>query len=442
MNKGIIGIRREDKNIWEKRVPLVPDDIKKLLGQHSIQFVVQPALNHRAYSDEEYVRAGARIDEDLSGCDAIFGVKEIPSDKFIENRIHVFFAHVIKGQPYNMPMLRSMMQKRCTLIDYEKIEDAQNRRLIFFGRHAGLSGMVESLHALGKRLESEGTKNPFVQINQPVAYESLAHIKSHLREISVKIEKDGLPERLIPLVCGFTGYGNVSRGAQEIFDILPHIEVKPEELAKGVEHLPRDKNKLIKTIFYEKDMFEPIDPDKAFDLQDYFSHPQRYKSRFELYVPAMTIVVNCIFWTTACPRLITAKYLKELYSGVRAPRLKVIGDISCDIDGSMETTVRATSVSRPSYVYNPITETVADGVEGNGPVVMAIENLPCEIPKDASSDFSKVLAQFVPSIAMAQMNLSLAEVRLPDEIKRAVIVQSGELTEPYKYIRSFLDSQK
>ena len=143
-----IGIRREDKNKWEKRVPLTPEDVQLLIADHDLKIVVQPSQDHRIFPDSEYAKAGAIIDEDLSSCSTIIGVKEIPDQLFQPDTTYIFFSHVIKGQPYNMPMLQTLMEKNCTLLDYEKFEDNQNRRLIFFGRHAGLAGMVETLWAV------------------------------------------------------------------------------------------------------------------------------------------------------------------------------------------------------------------------------------------------------------------------------------------------------
>ncbi len=152
MNRLTIGIRREDKNIWEKRVPLVPSDVAELIQNYGFRVLVEPALDHRAFPDSEYLKVGAEIAEDLSEADIIVGVKEIPISKFMPGKVYLFFSHVIKGQAYNMPMLKTIMEKNCTLVDYEKIESHDGKRLIFFGRYAGLAGMVESLSAYGKRV--------------------------------------------------------------------------------------------------------------------------------------------------------------------------------------------------------------------------------------------------------------------------------------------------
>jgi len=153
-----IGIRREDKNRWERRVPLIPKHVKELIESHGIDVTLQPS-SIRIFSDEEYLQAGAKIQEDLSACHIIFAVKEIPADFFQPGKTYVFFSHTIKGQKKNMPMLKRMMELGCNLIDYEKVIDEKGRRLIFFGRHAGLAGMIDTLWALERRLTWEGTSN-------------------------------------------------------------------------------------------------------------------------------------------------------------------------------------------------------------------------------------------------------------------------------------------
>jgi saccharopine dehydrogenase (NAD+, L-lysine-forming) len=155
-----IGIRREDKNVWERRVPVIPKHARQLQKDHGIKVWVQPS-DIRVFPDAEFSQVGALVEEDLSACPVVFAIKEIPIRFFQPNRTYIFFAHVVKGQPYNMPMLKRVLELGCNLIDYEKVTDERGRRLIFFGRHAGLAGMIDSLWALGQRLDWEGIPNPF-----------------------------------------------------------------------------------------------------------------------------------------------------------------------------------------------------------------------------------------------------------------------------------------
>uniref|UniRef100_A0A7C6ED78 Alanine dehydrogenase/pyridine nucleotide transhydrogenase N-terminal domain-containing protein n=1 Tax=candidate division WOR-3 bacterium TaxID=2052148 RepID=A0A7C6ED78_UNCW3 len=440
----VVGIRREDKNRWERRTPLIPNHCLELKKTQKINFIIQPS-KIRIFSDEDYFSVGVKVQEDLAECDCIFGIKEMPVDFFLPKKTYIFFAHVIKGQAHNMPMLNKMLELGCNLIDYEKITDEQGKRLIFFGHYAGLAGMIDTLWALGQRLENEGIVSPFSELRPTIHYENLAQAKQAVTKVGKKIEEEGLHPALVPLVCGITGYGNVSRGAQEIFDLLPFTEIKPKELGEFFARKDFSKYRVYKTVFYEEDTVARLNQSTGqtlslFDLKDYYAHPEKYKSVFERYVPYLTVLVNCIYWDSRYPRLVTKNFLKLLYKA--EPRLRVIGDISCDIEGSIEATVKTTSPDNPVYVYDPIRNRAIDGVIGNGPVIMAIDNLPCELAQEASIYFSNVLKPYVGQIAQADFTVPFAKLKLPSEIKRGVIVYQGELTPDYKYIQQYLRNDK
>lgn len=437
MKKIVIGIRREDKNKWETRVPLIPDDAAELIRDHGFRIIVQPAMNHRAFPDSHYLTAGAEINEDLSEADIIIAVKEIPEEKFMPNKAYMFFAHVIKGQPYNMPMLKTMLEKNCTLIDYEKIVSADGKRLIFFGRYAGIAGLIESLSAYGKRLALEGVDNPLAKIEQPYRYASLAECIDKLKEVNAEILANGLPTEMKPFICGITGYGNVSIGAQEIAELLPFKEITPDQLRKGLKNLPESKTGMYKVIFKEKDMYRLKDATKAFDLQEYFNHPERYESTFVEVAPLLSLMVNCIYWAEAYPRLLTKQDIRKLYKSSDS-RLKVIGDISCDMEGSVEATIIATDLDEPCFVYDVDKDSAIKGFIGNGPTIMSIENLPCEIPIESSSGFSSVLKELFLGMQYADFSKPLDKIGLPEEIKGAVIALNGKLTPNYEYIEKSL----
>lgn len=431
-----IGIRRENKSIWERRAPIIPEDARQLIEEHGLEVSVQPS-EIRVFREEEYAKVGVQIQEDLSGCDVIFAIKEIPPPLILPGKIYVFFAHVVKGQPHNMPMLRRLLELGCVLIDYEKVTDEKGRRLIFFGRHAGWAGMLDTLWALGKRLEWEGIPNPFSRIAQAHTYPNLEAGRQAVREAGEEIRTKGLPPTLTPLVVGFAGYGNVSRGAQEIFDLLPRQEIAPDDLATLFEGEP-DRHTLYKVVFREEHTVEPISPQDRFVLQDYYDHPQKYRSRFATYLPHLTVLINAIYWETRYPRLVTKAYLREQFGGPERPRLRVIGDISCDVEGAIECTVRCTDPGNPVYVYNPLTGETTDGYAGEGVVVLAVDILPSELPHQASVDFSAVLKRFVPAIAQADYTVPFEQLALPPEIKRAVIAYQGELTPGYRYLEPYL----
>ena len=248
----IIGIRKEDKNQWERRVPIVPDQVRQLLAAHNIRSYVQRSPI-RVIPVDEFINAGAEITADIPDTPVIFAVKEIPMEHLMEGRTYVFFSHVIKGQEYNMPLLRRLMELRCSLIDYEKITDEKGRRLVFFGKEAGQAGMIDTLWALGRRFDCEGIRTPFSDIRKTVEYDGLNDATNHLRFIGDRIRQEGLPPEICPLVVGFAGYGNVSRGAQEVLETLPFLEIEPGEVTT-LRESDHSRKLLYKVVFKEEHM--------------------------------------------------------------------------------------------------------------------------------------------------------------------------------------------
>ncbi|RLB59151.1 MAG: hypothetical protein DRI34_02790 [Deltaproteobacteria bacterium] len=429
-----IGIRREDKNRWERRAPLTPGQVGQLVKQ-GIEVVVQPSAI-RAFADDEYARAGARLADDLSACRLVLAVKEIPVRRLAAGQAYAYFAHVIKGQPYNMPMLARLLELGCSLIDYEKITDDRGRRLVFFGRHAGLAGMADSLWTLGRRLAAEGLDTAFAELQPAHHYPDLAALKRAVAAAGRRLAEEGLPEELVPLVFGFAGYGNVSQGAQEIFDLLPHRQITPAEL---LGRLPAERNLLFKVVFQEKDMVEPARADGQFVLQDYYQHPENYRGVFSRYLPRLTVLMNCIYWTERYPRLLTRQDLRRLWAAGATPALRIIGDVSCDVEGAVECTLKCTSPDDPVYVYRVDADDVVSGVEGRGPVVLAVDNLPCELPAESTEDFGRALLPFLPAMARADYSRAFTELELPEPIRRAVITHRGRLTPDFAYLQQPLE---
>jgi len=412
---GILGIRREDKSKWERRAPLSPEQVKELVGE-GLSVIAQPSPI-RVFSDEEYRLAGATVAEDLSGCDVVFGVKEMPVELF--------------------RMLKALMAKRCQLIDYETVADDAGRRLIFFGRFAGLAGMIDSLWAFGRRLEHEGLETPFAGLRPAHEYDSLEDAKAAIREVGSWIGAGGLPEELAPLVVGFTGYGNVSLGAQEILSLLPVTELSPGDLLAGAAAGLRDR--VGKVVLKEVDTCVPRDPAASFDLQHYFANPGLYAGRYVDYMPHFSILMNCIYWSPESPRVLRREDVREMFAAGRSSRLKVVGDISCDIEGGVEITLKATDQDSPVFVYDPDRDEILPGVEGHGPVVMAVDNLPCELPRESSMEFGRALMPFAGAIARTDYSAPFEELDLPPEIKRAAILHHGQLTPDYRHMNSFLE---
>ena len=438
--KNRIGIRLEDKNEWERRVPIVPDDAATLIREHGVALSIQPMPN-RAFSDSEFLNAGCEIKPDLSDCKIVIGIKEMPEEFFEPGKTYVFFSHVIKGQKHNMPMLQRLIDLECNLIDYEKITDDNGFRLVFFGNEAGKAGMIDTLWALGKRLKKKGIRNPFTAIEQATKYHGLPDAESAINEVGNVIGSKGVPNELHPVVFGFAGYGNVSKGAQEILRQLPTIEISPDELLNPDSETFASKNHIYKVVFREEHMVEPVSDDVSFELQDYYDHPEKYRGVFAKYLPHLTVLMNCIFWNYNYPRLVTKQQIIEMYTN-GVPKLVVIGDISIDVEGAIEVSVRVTNSGNPVYVYDVEKKSAIDGVRGNGPVILAVDNLPCELPRDSSIRFSSTLRDYMPAFANADFLVDFDNLDLPAPLIRAVIVYHGRFTQNYVYIQKYLDDFK
>ncbi len=423
-----LGIKIETKNKWERRVPLNPEAVKNLIDS-GFEVIVQPS-KIRIYKDEEYKNVGAKISNDLSECDFIVGVKEIPIDDLIPRKPHLFFSHTIKGQDYNMPLLQNVLDQNITLFDYEKIENNQNKRLVFFGKFAGNAGMVDTLWGLGQRLKQQFKINtPFLKIKRSFEYESLQKAIEHIGEIGKEIEQNGLPKNITPLNIFMMGYGHVASGCKEILASLPIVEIEPEELEKYSQN--HENNKIYLTVFKEKHMVKHADG-KTFELADYFKNGDKYISNMEKYLPHCSVYMNAIYWTPGYPVFLKNAELEKWQ------KLIIIGDITCDIDGSIEATLKATYPDNSTFIFNPKTGEITDGFVGDGVANCAVDNLPCEFPKEASDAFSAALIPFMKEMLLNDYTKSIADSTLPNEIKKACITHRGKLEKNYEYLKKFL----
>ncbi|WP_428241506.1 bifunctional lysine ketoglutarate reductase /saccharopine dehydrogenase family protein [Gynuella sp.] len=436
--KNCFAIRAEDPHIFEQRSPLTPDQVQMLIQHNDLNVIVEPS-DKRFFKDDEFRAAGAVVTADTTDANLILGVKEIPVGDLPVDKACVFFSHTIKGQAYNMPLLQAVLDRRVTLIDYEKIADGDGRRLVFFGPFAGLAGAIDALWILGRRLEYEGISNPFSQIRQALEYGSLAEAKSAVKAAGEWIRDNGLPETGKPWVIAMTGNGTVARGAGEIIDLLPVTHISPAEFKQLQANNALDLQRLYKVVIDCDHFVKPIDPDASFEWQDYFQYPEKYQADFEGYLPDITLLINCIYWDVRYPKLVTCQDLKRLFADNQSSGLKVIADITCDIGGSIECNQRATSSANPCYVYDPETGVASDGVSGKGPVILAVDKLPTELPAEASAFFGQALMPWLSEMTQVDYSQPFEKLLLPAEIKKAVIAHHGSLTPDYQYLQRHLD---
>lgn len=435
MNK-TLAVRHEDKYLMERRSAITPQHAKKLIRK-GLKVVVESS-EKRIFKDEEYADVGAKVVKDISDSPVVFGVKEMPLDIFEDHKTYVFFSHTIKGQEYNMPLLKRMIDKKINLIEYEKIADENGRRLIFFGRFAGLAGMINSLWSFGLRMREKGIETPFLDMKQSHQYNSLEEAKNEIAKVGQRIKEEGLPSELKPMVIGITGYGNVAKGAMEIADLLPITEISPDEL-ESLDKSPNLPSNVVYRVTFKEGHLSKLKEGNnvGFDLQDYYKHPEKYENQFEPYIPHLTILMNCMYWDDNYPRIVTKDYLEKLYSKGE-PKLKVIGDVTCDPDGSIEATHKGTEIEDPIFVYNPKTRKPRMGAVGDGVLIMAVDILPSELPRDASNAFADALIDYVEAITICDYSAGYDELKLPYPIKKALILHNGELTPDYEYMKDFL----
>ncbi len=430
-----IGIRKETQYPSERRAPLTPDHTKKLVKE-GIEVCVEFA-EQRVFNSDSYIDAGAKIFTDLKDCDIILGVKEVPIKDLIPNKTYCFFSHTIKAQNYNMPILKAILENNITLIDYELVKNDNGNRLIYFGNYAGYAGMINSLWLLGKRLEKEGIRNPFTEIKQALQYDNLSEAQEAVKKVGVIISENGLPDEITPLITRFSGYGNVSKGAQSVYDLLPSITIKPEELDNFVKKGEFSNKHVYKVEFKELDMYQHPTI-KEFTLDHFFKNQTEYKSIFYKYIPNLTVIVNGIYWEDKFPKHVTKEFMKELYKNGKNQKLKVIGDITCDIEGSVELTVKSMPSSNPSFVYEPLTGNIIDGVEVDGPVILAVDKLPAELPKESSQFFGNALLPFINELTSADFSNTYDELNIRKELKNAIIAHNGKLTPNFTYLAEHL----
>jgi len=397
-----VGILRETKNPPDRRVPLTPSQIASLQDTYPhVEFYVQPS-DFRSYSDDEYEYLGIPLKEDLSNCDILMGVKEVDKRTFIPGKTYLFFAHVAKKQPYNREMLAEMVNRKIRLIDYEYITEESGTRVVAFGRWAGIVGAYNALRA-------RGIKTNRFKLKPAYQCKDLEEMWAGLRMITLK---PGLKILV-------TGEGRVAHGAMETLSICDPAEVSPDDF------LTRD---------FEVPVVCQIGPQhytkrkdgSPFDFNHFVKHPDQYTSTFLPYTKVADILIACHFWDPASPKFFSAE-------DARKPdfKISVIADISCDINGPIPTTLRATTIADPFYGYNPQTGREEEAFSSPTNIsVMAIDNLPGELPRNASADFGH---QLMSSILVDLLSGTESEM-----VKRATITENGKLSPKFEYLRDYL----
>ncbi|MCK7484050.1 MAG: hypothetical protein M0C28_49065 [Candidatus Moduliflexus flocculans] len=432
-----IGIRREDINKWEKRVPLIPSHARELADRNPLEFRIQPSTI-RIFNDADYRLAGVPVEEGLSPCSIVLALKEIPIELIEKGKTYLFFSHTAKGQSQNMPMLKRFMELGCTIIDYERMTDEKGRRVLYFGNYAGHAGMIDTLWTLGRRLEAEGTPNPFTALHPTHRYANLVEAKEAVARLAFKIAAEGLPPASTRSSSASSATAMSPRGRRRSSTSCPSRPCGRPTSGPSVARGGGTAGASTKRSSTRRTWSVPSIRRKRFDLQDYYDHPESYRPVTEDFVPDLTALVNGIYWTPKFPKYVTKAFLKRLYGGDARPRLRAVGDITCDINGSIECTVMPTDSENPVYIYDPVEDKAVPGFAGRGPAVLAVYNLPAELPLESSTYFSGRLRDYMPAVAAARFDRPFAECGLPDVLRRAVIVYRGELTPDFAYLAKHL----
>lgn len=396
-----VGIVREGKIKSDSRVPLTPKQCRYLLEQYrDLQIFVQPS-QERCFSDFEYQSQGIPLTENLAECDILLGVKEVPINLLLPNKTYLFFSHTIKKQPYNRGLLRSILQKKIRLIDYECLRDSSGQRIIAFGRWAGIVGGHNAILTWGRR-SGEFNLKPLHECND------WAEAQTYYQN---------LPISNIKLVV--TGDGRVASGATEVLDLMNIKRISPQAF------LEKNLEEPVYTQLTVKEMYRK-EGQATFDEAHYYQHPEQYVSSFEPYTHTANIMLNGIYWDRRIPVFFSKEDMKR-----KNFTIGVIADVTCDIapDSSIPSTIRASSIAEPIYGYDPILEKETEPFQSHCIDVMAVDNLPNELPRDASEDFGNQL------ISKVWPELNKTDSRM---IYEATIALDGELNKPYEYLRDYV----
>jgi len=395
-----IGIIREGKVPPDKRTPFTPLQVEEIEQRYSQAKVICEESSIRCFQDSEYRELGTEVKSDLSECDILMGIKEVPIDRLLEGKTYLFFSHTIKKQPYNRKLLQAILKKKIRMIDYEVIKDKLGNRLVAFGRYAGIVGAYNGLWTYGKRFGTFSLRR--------------AHECFDVNDLKLELRKVKLPSVKIIL----TGAGRVGKGSMETLDTAGIRKVNAHDF------LTRQFNEPVYVQLSSAD-YHTRKVGGNFNREEFHQHPERYASRFADFTKVADVLIAGAYWNPAAPVLFTQQEMV-------APdfKIKIIADITCDIGGSIPSTKKASTIADPIYDYDPSTDTLQPPLSGEKFVtVMAVDNLPCELPRSASEEFGQDLINKVLPLLIHEDE--------DDIIKRATITEHGKLTQHFHYLNNY-----
>ncbi len=396
-----IGIIKEGKIPIDKRVALTPTQAKEVMQRYPGVEVVAQRSDIRCFTDEDYENAGIKLVDSVEDCDTILGVKEVQIPDLIDGKTFFFFSHTIKEQAYNRKLLQEILRKNIRLIDYETLTDETNNRIIAFGRWAGIVGAYNGLWTFGKRYNLYNIRR--------------AHECFDLEDLKTEYEKINLP----PIKIAITGGGRVAKGAMEVLLGAGIRKVTPDVF------LHERLNEPVFTQLNSRDYHHKRDS-SPFNRHEFFDHPELYEGDFLKYAAVADLLVACAYWDPKAPVLFEpGDVMSESF------KLKVIADVTCDIEGSIPSTKHATTIEDPVYDYNPSEDSVEKAMTDEANItMMTVDNLPCELPRDASESFGNELINNVLPHLIGEDSQGV--------IKRAMITNNGQLTERYNYLTDYV----
>ena len=397
------GIVKERKNPPDRRVVFSPDALVQLKHLYPQAELVVESSDIRIFTDNEYVAAGIELSKNVADCDILFGVKEVPVDSLIPNKSYFFFSHTIKKQPYNQKLLQAILEKNIDLYDHETIVDVNNRRLIGFGRYAGIVGAYNSIRAFGLKFE-------LFKLPKAETLSGREEIIKHLKRVT-----------LPPIKFVITGTGKVGGGIKEILDAMKVKQVTVDN------YLTKNYTQPVYVQIDVMDYNKRIDG-QVINCKDFYTNPTAYVGDFERFTKVSEIVITGHFHANAAPIILTKEMLQS-----KDCKIKVVGDVSCDINGPIACTLRSSTIENPIYGYLPSEHKEVDVFHPAAIVVMAVDNLPCEIPKDASEGFGTMfLEHVIPAFFNGDKEGLLA---------RAKMTENGKLTPKFNYLQDYVDGK-